>query len=178
MFACTGLSVDPCLGMSGPFPLGSVRCTLPTARPYISLLHLPADFVLVLLFPAPCPPCLGFSPFFFETACSQAASWEQVHGVLRPCISENILHLYSYSISNLAGSRILHQNLFFFRILKVFMIVFQFALEQSRASLIPDLLDVTIFLLEAWEIFFPTEVLKFHNYVLWHCSIFIHCVGP
>ena len=76
--------------------------------------------------------------------------------MLRPCISVNILHLYSYSISNLAGSRILHQNLFVFRILKVFMIVFQFALEQSRASLIPDLLDVTIFLLEAWEIFFLT----------------------
>ena len=69
--------------------------------------------------------------------------------VPRPCISENILNLYSHSISNLAGSRILCPNLFFFGTLKVFTVVYQFAVEQSTAIVMLDLLDVTISLLEA-----------------------------
>lgn len=152
MFACIELPVDPSLGMSGLFPSGQSHCALPTACPY----HLPSPSPWGLcpdpLFPAPClPPSWLVTSFFFflKQHAFKLLPEDRCTGVLRPCISENILHLYSYSISNLAGSRILHQNLFFFRILKVFTIVFQFALEQSRASLIPDLLDVTIFLLEA-----------------------------
>ena len=141
--------------MSGLFPSGqSPLCpahSSPLPSPFsISLRTLSWSFCFL----HPVFPRLGLSPpffffFFLKQHAFKLLPEDRCTGVLRPCISENILHLYSYSISNLASSRILHQNLFFFRILKVFTIVFQFALEQSRASLIPDLLDVTIFLLEA-----------------------------
>ena len=141
--------------MSGLFPSGQS----PLCPAHSSPLPSPFSISLRTLFWSfcflhPVFPRLGLSPpffffFFLKQHAFKLLPEDRCTGVLRPCISENILHLYSYSISNLASSRILHQNLFFFRILKVFTIVFQFALEQSRASLIPDLLDVTIFLLEA-----------------------------
>ena len=149
-----GLPVDPSLGMSGLFPSGqSPLCpahSSPLPSPFsISLRTLSWSFCFLHL-SSPVLACHLLSFFFFlKQHAFKLLPEDRCTGVLRPCISENILHLYSYSISNLASSRILHQNLFFFRILKVFTIVFQFALEQSRASLIPDLLDVTIFLLEA-----------------------------
>lgn len=146
-----------CRSISGkvwPLPLWTVSAVpcpplAPTSPFSTSLRTLSWSFCFL----HPAFPCLGLSyPFFFffwKQHALMLLPENRCTGVLKPCISENILHLYSYSISNVAGSRILHQNLFFFRILKVFMIVFQFALEQSRAGLIPDLLDVTVFLLEA-----------------------------
>lgn len=153
------VAVDPSLGKSGLFRSGQCPLCLAHRLP----LHLPSPPPWGLC-PGPSVSCTLPSPvlvchilffFFWKQHALKLLPENRCTGVLKPCISENILHLYSYSISNVAGSRILHQNLFFFRILKVFMIVFQFALEQSRAGLIPDLLDVTVFLLEAWEIFFP-----------------------
>lgn len=86
-------------------------------------------------------------------------------GVLRPCISESILYLYSHLISNLASSKILYWNFWFlfFRILKAFVMTFQFVVEKSKAILTFDLLDVTISLLEAWEIFYTL--------MLWNLTI-------
>ena len=150
------VAVDPSLGKSGLFRSGQCPLCLAHRLP----LHLPSPPPWGLCpgpsvsWTLPSPVLVCHILFFLKQYALKLLPENRCTGVLKPCTSENILHLYSYSISNLAGSRILHQNLFFFRILKVFMIVFQFALEQSRAGLIPDLLDVTVFLLEAWENFF------------------------
>lgn len=99
------------------------------------------------------PVFLSWLAISFETAHSPAASWQRVHRSARPCISENILNLYSNLISNLAISRILLRNLFiyFWNFEDIHHWFSRLQLKSPKQFRYLDLLHVTIFLPAAQE---------------------------